>query len=124
MLSLLSATQVHLHHPDSSLHTIRTDVKNALDEIYTATNHLERRFPNALFTMASNFIQANHKRTLPKHHQHISYPTRALNILGHCYTTIKDTYCSMACPHFGKPDHNAAFLFPAYKLKWEDPSQN
>eukprot|EP00061_Rhincodon_typus_P016889 g45339.t1 len=56
----------------------------------------------------------------------MSYPTRGPNILDHCYTTIKDTYSSIPCPHFRKSDHSTVFLLPAYKqkLKRENPSQN
>eukprot|EP00061_Rhincodon_typus_P014661 g41831.t1 len=83
------------------------------------------KFPEALFIVAGNFNQANLKRVLAKHHQHISCPTKGPNILDHCYTTIKDAYRSIPCPHFEKSDHNAVSLLPAYKqkLKREDPSQ-
>eukprot|EP00061_Rhincodon_typus_P009168 g32444.t1 len=40
------------------------DVKNALDEIYTTTNTRETKFPEDLFTVASNFNRANLKRVL------------------------------------------------------------
>eukprot|EP00061_Rhincodon_typus_P004424 g22531.t1 len=62
---------------------------------------------------------------MPKYHQHISRPIRGPNILDHCYTTIKNAYCSIPCPHFGKSNHNAVFLLPAYeqKLKQKNPSQ-
>eukprot|EP00061_Rhincodon_typus_P010949 g35602.t1 len=121
MPSLLSAARGCLCHPDIPPHA---DVKNALDVVYTTTNTLETKFPKALFTVASNFNEANFKRALPKY-QHISCPTRGPNILGHCYTAIKDTYRSIPHPHFGKSDQNAVFLHPVYKqkLKWEDPSQ-
>eukprot|EP00061_Rhincodon_typus_P003725 g20816.t1 len=39
------------------------------------------------------------------------------NILDHCYTTVKDAYRSVLCPHFGKSDNSAVFLLPAYKQK-------
>eukprot|EP00061_Rhincodon_typus_P017907 g46837.t1 len=109
----------------SSLHTTRADVKNALDKIYTTTNTLETKFPKALFIMADDFNQANLNRMLPKYHQHISCPTGGSNILHHCYTTSKDTYHSISRPHFGKSEHSAVFLLPAYKQKpkREDPSQ-
>eukprot|EP00061_Rhincodon_typus_P016222 g44321.t1 len=126
MPSLLPTTRVHFRHPDSSLHTIHVDVNNALDAIYTATNALETKFPKALFFVAGDFNQSNLKRALPKYHQHISCPTRGPNILGHCYTTIKDTYHSIPCPHFRKSHHCAVFLLPAYKqkVKQENPSRN
>eukprot|EP00061_Rhincodon_typus_P010038 g34010.t1 len=60
--------------------------------IYTATNTLETKFPEALFLVAEDFNQTNLKRVLPKYHQHISCPTREPNILDHCYMTIKDAY--------------------------------
>eukprot|EP00061_Rhincodon_typus_P006653 g27516.t1 len=101
------------------------DVKNALDLIYTGTNTLETKFPESLFIVASNFKQANHKQVMPKYHQHISCPTRELNILDHCCTTTKDAYRSIPCPHFGKSDHSAVFLLPVYKqkLKQENSSR-
>eukprot|EP00061_Rhincodon_typus_P009325 g32746.t1 len=41
-------------------------VKNALDEICTATNTLEMKFPEALFIMAGDFKQANLKQMLQR----------------------------------------------------------
>eukprot|EP00061_Rhincodon_typus_P013371 g39705.t1 len=100
-------------------------VKNALGEIYTATSALETKFPKALFIVAGDFNQANLKKVLPKYHQQVSCPTRGLNILDHCYTTIKDAYYSIHRLHFGKLHHNAVLFLPAYKqkLKREDLSQ-
>eukprot|EP00061_Rhincodon_typus_P017637 g46413.t1 len=95
----------------------QADVKNTLDEIYTTTNVLKTKFPNALFIVASDFNEAKLERVLPQYHQHVSYPTRGLNTLDHCYTTVKDAYCSIPCPHFGKSDHSTVFLLPAYKQK-------
>eukprot|EP00061_Rhincodon_typus_P016107 g44147.t1 len=120
MLSLLPTTRVHLHHPGNCLHV---DVKKALDEIYTTTNALKTKFPKALFIVAGNF---NLMQVMPKYHQHISCPTRGPNILDHCYTTSKDATAPSPAPYFGKLDHSAVFLLPAYKqkLKWENPSQN
>eukprot|EP00061_Rhincodon_typus_P003030 g19113.t1 len=96
---------------------MHADVKNTLDKIYTATKTPETKFPESLFIVASDFNQAKLKQVMPKYHQHISCPTRGINILDRCYTTIKDAYCSIPCPHFGKSDHSAAFLLPAYKQK-------
>eukprot|EP00061_Rhincodon_typus_P014442 g41459.t1 len=100
----------------------QVDGKNALDEIYVATYTLETKFP--LFIVAGDFNQANPKRALPKYHHYFSCPTRGLNIIDHCCTTIKDDYCSIPHPCLGS-HHSAVFLLPAYKhkLKREDPSQ-
>eukprot|EP00061_Rhincodon_typus_P008391 g30959.t1 len=67
---------------------------------------------------------ANLKRVLPKY-DHISFPARGPNILDHCSTTITEAYCSFPCPYFGKSNHSAVFLLPAYKqkLKWKDSLQ-
>eukprot|EP00061_Rhincodon_typus_P010009 g33944.t1 len=69
--------------------------------------------------MAGNFNTAKLKQVMPKYNQSISCPTRGPNILDHCYTTSKDAYRSIPCPHFG------IFLLPAYrqKLKRENPSR-
>eukprot|EP00061_Rhincodon_typus_P009636 g33288.t1 len=83
--------------------------------IHTATNTLEIKFPEALFIVASDFNQSNLKQVMPKYHQHISCPTRGPNILDHCHTTTKSTYRSIPQPYFGKSDHSAVFLLPAYK---------
>ncbi|XP_048414141.1 uncharacterized protein LOC125465079 isoform X2 [Stegostoma tigrinum] len=101
------------------------EMKSALDEIYTVTNRFEMKYPEALFIIAGDFNQANLKSVLPKYHQHVSCPTRGANILDHCYTTVKDAYCSIPRPHFGNSDRNAVFLLPAYKqkLKRENPVQ-
>jgi len=102
----------------------QADVKIALDLMYAATNRIETKFPEALFIVADDFNQANLRKVLPKFHQHASGPTSGPNILDHCYTTIKNAYRSIPRPHFGKSDHSAVFLFPAYKqkLKLENPT--
>eukprot|EP00061_Rhincodon_typus_P010828 g35407.t1 len=101
------------------------DVKNTLDETYTATNSLETKFSEGLFIVTGDFNQTNLKQVMPKYHQRISCPTRGLSVLDRCYTAIKDTYHSIPCPHFGKSDHSAVFLLPAYKqkLKCKEPPQ-
>eukprot|EP00061_Rhincodon_typus_P003753 g20888.t1 len=83
------------------------EVKHACDEIYTVTNNLGMEYSETLFIVASDFNQAKLKSVLPKYHQHVSRPSRGPNTLEHCYTTIKDTYCSIPCPQFGKSDHKA-----------------
>eukprot|EP00061_Rhincodon_typus_P009385 g32854.t1 len=95
------------------------------DEIYTVTNTLETKFPEALLIVAGDFNQVNLMQVMPKYHQHISCPIRGPNILDHCYTTIKVAYHSIPRPHFRQSDHGAVFLLPAckQKLKREDPSQ-
>eukprot|EP00061_Rhincodon_typus_P005186 g24410.t1 len=95
MPSLLPAMRVHLRHPDIP-HDM--DVRNALDEIYTATNTLETKFPKTLYIVAGDFNQANPKWAMPKCHQHNSCTTRGPNILNHCYTAIKDAYHSIPQP--------------------------
>eukprot|EP00061_Rhincodon_typus_P011283 g36188.t1 len=126
MPSLLPTTRVHSTILTAVYIPPHADVKNALDEIYTTTNTLEIKFPEALFIMAGHFNQANLKQVMQNYHQHISCPIRGPNILDHCYTTIKVTYHSIPRPHFGKSDHSTVFLFPAYKqkLKQENQSQN
>ena len=37
--------------------------------------------------------------------------------LDHLYSTHRDTYKALPCPPFGKFDHNAILLIPAYKQK-------
>eukprot|EP00061_Rhincodon_typus_P011076 g35834.t1 len=46
-------------------------------------------YPATLFIITSDFNQANLKNVLLRYCQHVSYPTRGPNALGHCYTTIK-----------------------------------
>eukprot|EP00061_Rhincodon_typus_P008387 g30945.t1 len=84
-----------------------TKYQKSLDVIYTTTKTPKAKFPEALFIVASDFNHANLKRAMPKYHQYISCPTRGLNILDDCYTTIKDTYCSIPCSRFGKSDYSA-----------------
>eukprot|EP00061_Rhincodon_typus_P018876 g48241.t1 len=75
--------------------------------------------------MTGDFNQANLKQMMPKYHQHISCPTRGVNILDYCYTTTKDVYRSIPHPHFRKSNHSTVFLLPAYKekVKLENPSR-
>eukprot|EP00061_Rhincodon_typus_P006681 g27586.t1 len=83
---------------------------------FCAESTVETEYPEALIIVASDFHQANLKNVPPKYHQHVSCPTRGLNILDHCDTTIKGAHH----PHFGKSDHNAVLLLPVYKLKLKD----
>eukprot|EP00061_Rhincodon_typus_P015277 g42865.t1 len=110
--AILTAVYIPLH----------VEVKSALDEICNATNSLGMEYPEALFIVAIDFNQANFISVLPKYHQHVSCPTRDLNILVHCYTIMKDADHSILCLHFGKSGHKAVLLLLAYKqkLKQED----
>eukprot|EP00061_Rhincodon_typus_P013098 g39263.t1 len=72
------------------------EVKSALDKVYNSTNSLETEYPKALFIIAGDFNQANLKNVLPKHYQYAPCSTRGPNIPDHCYTTIKDAFCSIA----------------------------
>ena len=97
----------------------QADMKAALDEISTATNSLETKYPEALLIEAGDFNQANLKSVLPRYYQHVTCPTRGPNILDHCCTKIKHAYRSIARPHFGKSNHKAVLLLPAFKQKTE-----
>ncbi|XP_078255867.1 uncharacterized protein LOC144593736 isoform X2 [Rhinoraja longicauda] len=95
----------------------QADVKLALEGLHTVINSLETKYPKALLIIAGNFNQANLTSVLPNYNQHISWPTRGSDSLDHCYTTIKNAYRAVPRPNFGKSDHMAVFLLPAYKQK-------
>ena len=69
----------------------------------------------SMFLCFYDFNKANLKKSLPNFHQHVSCCTRGPNTLDHCYTTIKNAYRSIPRPHFGKSDHTAVLLLPAYR---------
>ncbi|XP_055512237.1 uncharacterized protein LOC129709727 [Leucoraja erinacea] len=94
---------------------LQTDVHLALGEPHAVFNKHQTSYPEAFTTRGGDFNKANLMKSLPNFHQHVSCSTRGPNTLDHCYTTIKDAYRSIPCPHFGKYDHTAVLLLPAYR---------
>ena len=54
---------------------------------------------------------------MPKYRQHVTCPTRDMNTLDHCYTTIKDAYRSVPRAALGLSDHCLVHLIPTYRQK-------
>lgn len=79
----------------------QTDRSQALDELYRINNGLGNVLPDAAFIILGDFNRANMKKVLPKHHQHISIPTRAQPPLDPCSTPVKDCYRRLPRPDFG-----------------------
>ncbi|KAI3364299.1 hypothetical protein L3Q82_010821, partial [Scortum barcoo] len=63
-----------------------------------------------------DFNRANLSHELPNRQQ-IKCPTRDTNILDHCYTTLKDAYCSVPWAALGLSDHCLVHLILAYRQK-------
>lgn len=61
---------------------LEANAKLALQEPHTR-NSFEMKYPEALFLIAGNFNQANHKNVLPECYQHIFCPIRGPNALTH-----------------------------------------
>ncbi len=84
---------------------------------------MEQKHPDSLLVVLGDFNRANLSHELPKYRQHIKCPTRDTNILGHCYTVIKNTYRSVPpCLYsfgtaLGLSDHCLVHLIPTSRQK-------
>ena len=95
----------------------RASIDTALNELHKAISEKETAQPECVFVVAGDFNKAYLEKVLPKFHQHITCNTRGDGILDHCYTTFPDAYKPLLRPPFGKSDHSAIQLLPAYKQR-------
>ncbi len=77
----------------------------------------EQKYPDSVLIILGDFNKANLSRELPKYRQHVTCPTRDINILDHCYTTIKEAYHSVPRAALGLSDHCLVHLIPTYRQK-------
>ncbi|KAK3508174.1 hypothetical protein QTP70_015758 [Hemibagrus guttatus] len=92
-------------------------VSSALQHLADQITHTEQQHPDSVIIILGDFNKASLSHELPKFKQHISCPTRDKNILGHCYTTIKDAYRSVPRAALGLSDHCLVHLLPTYRPK-------
>ena len=95
----------------------RASIETALNELHKVISEKETAQPECVCVVAGDFNKANLKKGLPKFHQHITFNTRGDGILDHCYTTFPGAYKPLLRPPFGKSDHSAIQLLPAYKQR-------
>ncbi|XP_068569872.1 uncharacterized protein [Cebidichthys violaceus] len=88
--------------------------ENALRELYDMISTHENTYPDAAVVVLGDFNHCNLKKTMPKLHQFVNFPTRGNNTLDHCYSNIKKAYTAVPKPHFGRSDHLAILLQPTY----------
>ncbi|KAK7881961.1 hypothetical protein WMY93_028135 [Mugilogobius chulae] len=95
----------------------QADTDTALVALQDIISKHRNKYPDAALIVAGDFNKANLKRVLPNFYQHVTCPTRGVNILDHCYSTFKNGYKSMSLPAFGSSDHVSVFLIPKYSQK-------
>lgn len=64
-----------------------------------------------------DFNKGNLRSVLPNYYQHIDFPTRGNSTLYHRYTPFGNGYKGFSRHPFGKSDHDAIMLIPAYKQR-------
>ncbi len=72
---------------------------------------------NLFESFSETLIKQNLSRELPKYREHVTCPTRDRNILDHCYTAIKEAYCSVPRAALGLSDHCLVHLILTYRQK-------
>lgn len=92
-------------------------VTEALHRLADQITDVEKTHPDSLLIILADFNRANLKLELPKYRQHVTCPTRDMNTLDHCYTTIKNAYRSVPRAALGLSDHCLVHLIPSYKQK-------
>ena len=96
-----------------------TGTKTALNELYTTISKQENAHPEAALLVAGDFNIGKLKSVWPNFYQHVKCATRGKQILDHLYSIHWDAYKTLPHPPFGKSDHNAILLIPAYKQKFK-----
>ena len=93
------------------------DVTAAVDTLTEQLSGVERNYPDSLAVVLGDFNQANLSRALPKYRQQVTCATREMNILDHCYCTIRQAYHSVSRAALGKGDHHLIHLIPRYRQR-------
>ncbi len=93
------------------------NAKDTLCELYSAISEQQTSNPAGFFIIAGDFNHANLKTVLPKFYQHVNVATSGNNKIDFVYTTEKNAYKAVPCPHLGHSDHISVMLIPAYKLE-------
>ncbi len=93
----------------------QANVKMAFEQLYDVISGQQNKHPDGVFIIAGDFNQASLKTVFPRFYQHVKCKTRGENTLDHVYTSIKDAYKAIPCPHLGQSDHLSLFLIPVYK---------
>ncbi len=86
----------------------------ALRELHNMISRHENSYPDAAVVILGDFNHCDLRKSIPKLHQLVNFPTRGNNTLDKCYTNIRNAYAAVPKPHFGKCDHLAILLRPTY----------
>ena len=74
----------------------------------------DNSYPDAAFIILGDFNHCNLRKYIPKLYKSVTFPTRGNKTLDQCYSNIKNAFLAAPLPHFGKSDHLAIILRPAY----------
>ena len=116
----LSTKKVRIYIIHSRLSPPQPDAgtKTALNELYKAISKQENAHPEAVLLVAEDFNAGKLKYVSPNFYQRVTCATRGRKkTLDHLYSTHRGVYKALPRYPFGKSDHNAILLIPAYKQK-------
>ena len=86
----------------------------ALKELHGSISEHDNSYPDAAFIILGDFNHCNLRKYIPKLYKSVTFPTRGNKTLDQCYSNIKNAFLAAPLPHFGKSDHLAIILRPAY----------
>ncbi len=104
-----SISSVYIH--------LQAHMSLALQKLANQITDTEQKHPESIWIILWDFNKANLSRELPKYREHVTCPTRDRNILDHCYTAIKEAYCSVPRAALGLSDHCLVHLILTYRQK-------
>lgn len=113
--------------PDNSQSLILLCIFHKIQMLFCLLKNITKyytKYPDAALSVAGDLNKANRKQVMLNFCLNVTFPTKGVNTLGHCYTLFKDRYKATSHSAFGKADYFAIFLILRciQKLKWTVPA--
>ncbi len=111
------------------LHSTASAREPALHKLADQITDTEQQHPDSVLIILGDFNKANISCELPKYRQHVTCPTRDINISDHCYTAIKEAYHSVPRAALGLSGHCLVHLIPTYRqilksaIRWTNEAE-
>ncbi|KAK0137856.1 hypothetical protein N1851_025938 [Merluccius polli] len=93
------------------------NANTTIAELANYVSSVENSHPDTAIIVLGDFNQTNLSSELPGYHQQVTCPSRGINTLDHCYTTIQEAYRSFPRAPLGRSDHAMLLLIPQYRQK-------